>query len=257
MKECLRQIVEKVPFNNVSKFLYKDGKRTLPENLGGNCVELGERLISKLLEQTLADEAQLIDITSNYRHTAVLATKGDAVFFLDPGLLQLSPVQLNTLEEETVEGLPMIGQKPAKLLFKKRQGGSLEITRSYQSEYGAFCFSYPFNLNKTRRTHPKKDWYGVYDDPTHLLFRFQMPDGELRMRQEVDNYTKVEFTHLDPSGTLRGSTFEAVNDSPLKKNVEDMEERYSVGREDLKKSSEMHGSIVGKLPVTNTEARGR
>lgn len=187
METALREIVTKRPFNNVGKLFHVYGK-DFPDELGGNCVKLGEDLIRVLLEKGEADEADLIDIEENDDkfHAGVMATKGGQKFYLDPGFMQLRPVCVSTLPlraSTEVPSLPLIGGKHSSMSVSRLTQNRIEVRRTVEAKPLAFNLAHTFDLRETRKGRVMNDPYGASAETANLLFRFCLDSGEVRVRK--------------------------------------------------------------------------
>lgn len=225
-------MVTTIPFNNVGKYLRRTDVQ-LPEELGGNCAELGERLIKELLSTEAADTADLMDIEDENFHVGVLATKAGQMFYLDPGLLQLKPVCISTLPVRgsvQVGALPLITAKPTVMTVKRLTANRLEVERKVEAKPFPFQFNRTFDTRVTRKEHPNPDPYGLKPELNHLLFRFPMPESEVRVR--IDTSTgEIDCLRTDMNGETEKSL--KTNQVAFDKVLSEVESRFNTPRGEL------------------------
>lgn len=165
----------------MGKFLRHKGK-TFPDELGGNCVEQAEKLLKVLKEAGLVDDGDLLDLCDkNYVHAVLLARKRGTRYFIDPGLLQLQPVNLTELGTDNpafVSARPVIKGKNATLRVEVFPEEMMSVEK-YSD--GLTVFTELFDLSDGRSKREVSDPYFLHYNHPQLSYRFQLENEEVRL----------------------------------------------------------------------------
>ncbi len=148
MAEVLREIQERVPFNNFTGEFRASGI-SFPESLGGDCVVQSDRLIKALRGGGIHGRVARSD---KGRHVAVLGVTGEERYFMDPMLCQDAPILVSGPEGQVVEvgARPIVEGNPTKVLAEVSGQIFTAWTRVYRlsveqyfdgpkSTYASFC----------------------------------------------------------------------------------------------------------------------
>ncbi len=181
MKEQFDAVKMEVPFADYLKILNLRGLQGDPE-LGGDCVHQIQILAEKL--KAAGYKVSFIpDSESN--HWALLASDGKREFYMDPYLLHHDPVDISDLKEvgtKTVEALPVVDEKPTKIILTRTRDGFNISSHMHRSRFLQYEMVWESKYDLNRRS---KEIYAGEDGNPYFhprrLFNIRVPfeNGEV------------------------------------------------------------------------------